>query len=157
MKSDSPHGGARVLLLSTLAASTILFALACGTKQAETYKKAETRTDEAAAIRALQTIYSAEIQYSTTHSGTFGTLDQLVTDGYLDKRFSGTNPVVEGYVFNISVVGDQDSSPGSSFQATADPKDASAQSARHLYLNASSNVIHVNATRPATALDPPLQ
>ena len=144
-------------LLSSLLVSASLFGLACSSKQVETYQKAENRTNEAAAIRALQNIFRAQTQYSLTHSGAYGTFDELVAEGSLDRRFAGNAPVLEGYVFTIMRVGDQDSSPGSSFTVNADPQDAASPSARHLYIDSTSNVVRANASRAATANDPPLQ
>jgi hypothetical protein len=146
------------LLLSSLLVSATLFALACG-KQVETAQKTKTLVNETAAVNSLQTIFKAQTMYSVAHSGDYGTFDQLVAEGSLDKRFAGAAPVLEGYVFTIRVV-PQSSGGSPAFAVNADPKqteDASASNVRHLYVDSSSNTIHANATRPATANDPPLQ
>ncbi|HKQ99142.1 MAG TPA: hypothetical protein VJT09_00635 [Pyrinomonadaceae bacterium] len=149
--------GAKLLPLGLLVYAG-LFALACGTKQqVETYQKAENRANEAGAISALQNIYRAQTQYSLTHSGSYGTFDELVAEGSLDRRFSGNAPVLEGYVFTMTRVGEPGSSSGSSFTANADPQSGTSPGARHLYVDASSNVVRANATQRATASDPPLQ
>ena len=148
------------LLLSILLISATLFALACS-KQVETARKAESRTNEAAAVRALQTIFQAQTMYSTTHPGDYGVFDQLIMENLLDRRFAGASPVLEGYVFTMRIVQQTGSQPAA-FSINADPKQAEgasppASNARHLYIDSDSNVVRANATRPATANDPPLQ
>jgi hypothetical protein len=145
------------LLLSSLLISATLFILAC--QQVGPVRKAENRTNEAAAIRALQTIFRVQTQYSITHSGDYGTFDQLVKDGSLDQRFAGASPALEGYVFKMVLV-PQAGAQAAGFSVNADPQQtggAPETNARHLYLDSSSNVIHFNNNRAATASDPPLQ
>lgn len=146
------------LLLSSLLISAPLFALACS-KQVETAQKAETRTNEAAAVRALQNIFRAETQFSVMHPGYYGTFDDLVKDGSLDQRYAGASPVLEGYVFNLQLV-PSSASQSPRYSVNADPKQAEgapAANARHLYIDSDSNVVRANSSRPATANDPPLQ
>jgi competence protein ComGC len=147
------------LLLSSLLILATLFALACS-KQVEKVQKAETRTNEAAAVRALQNMFRAQTQYSLTHSGDYGTFDQLVTEGLLDRRFAGASPMLEGYVFNMRLVPHAEER-SADFSINADPKQAEgtpppAANARHLYIDSSSNVVHANAAQPATINDAPL-
>ena len=140
-------------------AALILFGFGCGKKtensanETGTYKKALNAADEAAAVRSLQTIFRAETQYMTIHSGNYGTFDELVADGSLDERFKGSAPTLEGYTFTLRAT--PDSGQGSAYTVNADPKDGAA--GRHLYMDSASNVVRANATRPATASDPPLQ
>jgi hypothetical protein len=146
------------LLLSSLLISTMLFALACS-QQVETARKAETRTNEAAAVRALQNIFRAQTQYSVMHPGYYGTFDDLVKDGSLDQRYAGASPVLEGYTFTLSLV-PSSATQSPAYSINADPKQAEgapATNARHLYIDSNSNVVRANAARPATANDPPLQ
>jgi hypothetical protein len=127
--------------------------------QAGGLKKSLNVANEAAAIRALQTIFRAETQYMLSHAEEYGTFDQLMKDRYLDQRFAGTSPVVEGYALTIQLT-PKAGSGAAAYTVNADPKQADASStggARHLYMDSSSNVIHANAQRPATASDPPLQ
>jgi hypothetical protein len=127
--------------------------------QAGGFKKSLNVANEAAAIRALQTIFRAETQYMLSHAEEYGTFDQLMKDRYLDQRFAGTSPVVEGYAFTIQLT-PKSGSGAAAYSINADPKqeDASSTSgARHLYMDSNSNVIRANAQRPATASDPPLQ
>src|SRR5882762_1208846 len=58
--------------------------------------------NEAAALQALKTIATVEIQYYNSHNRSFGTFAQLTKDGF-DSRFSGDTPVVDGYTFTLKV------------------------------------------------------
>lgn len=159
------------LIASVLFAfATILLISACGKKadnsgaensgnQVGGFKKSLNVADETAAIRTLQTVFRAQTQYMLSHAEEYGTFDQLVKDNYLDQRFAGTSPVVEGYAFTLRLTPKSDSG-SAAYTINADPKQAEGTStggARHLYLDSSSNVVRANAQRPATANDPPLQ
>jgi len=148
-----------VLLLLAL---TSFFVSACGSKtensnnQAGTLKKALNAADEAAAIRTLQTIYRAETEYMTSHDGDYGTFDQLVKNLSLDQRFAGSAPVVEGYVFTLTLKPDA-GGKATDYSINADPKEEPSGGARHLYMESSSNVVRANAKQKASVSDPPLQ
>jgi hypothetical protein len=127
--------------------------------QAGVLKKSLNVANEAAAIRTLQTIFRAQTQYMLSHAEEYGTLDQLRQDNYLDQRFAGQTPVVEGYAFTISLTPKSGGEPAR-YTINADPKqdDATTTSgARHLYMDSDSNVVRANAERPAAVGDPPLQ
>jgi hypothetical protein len=94
-----------------------------------------------------------------SHAEEYATFAQLVQDNYLDSRFVGDAPVVAGYSFTMKLT-PKSGAEGAAFTVNADPGNmdgTSTSGARHLYLDSTSNVIHVNATRPATVSDPPLQ
>ena len=156
MKNYQRKPPTKILLFALLEAA-ILFGLACG-KQVETARKTQSRTNEATAVSALQNIFRAQTQYSVMHSGDYGTFDQLVAEGSLDRRYAGSSPVLEGYVFTIRVV-PQSGGGDPSFSVNADPKEVEGapSGVRHLYLDSSSNVIRTNPTQAAKASDPPLQ
>lgn len=127
--------------------------------QAGGLKKSLNVANEAAAIRTLQTIFRAQTQYMLSHAEEYGTLDQLRQDNYLDQRFAGQAPVVEGYAFTINLTPKSGGEPAR-YTLNADPKqnDATTTSgARHLYMDSDSNVVRANTQRPATVSDPPLQ
>src|SRR3954467_1515275 len=127
MKSGTNARRKGLVALVMLALMT-LFVSACGSKtenstpQAGTLKRGLNAADEAAAIRTLQTIFRAQTQYMTIHSGSYGTFDDLVKDGSLDQRFSGSAPVVEGYVFAIKLAPDA-SGQATDYSINADPKE----------------------------------
>lgn len=155
--------------LAVLLVSVLLLSAACGQKGGNsaadnsangtgTYRKSLNVADQAAAIRTLQTVYNAEMQYMLSHAEEYGSFDQLVQENYLDQRFKGASPVVEGYVFTLKVT-PKSGSASAMYTVNADPKEenpSNATGAQHLYLDASSNVVHGNPTRTATASDPPL-
>ena len=134
---------------------------ACGSKtensgnEAGSLKKSLNAADEAAAIRTLQNIFRAETQYMTTHSGSYGTFDELVKDSSLDQRFAGSAPVLAGYVFTLKLTSDS-SGQATTYSVNADPKEEPSGGARHLYMDSNSNVVRGNASRTAGPNDPPV-
>ena len=61
--------------------------------------------NEAAAIKTLRTIAEQQMLFYNSHQrSTFGTFDEMLKENMLDKRFEGTTPVVEGYIFNLRVI-----------------------------------------------------
>jgi hypothetical protein len=153
--SESKRNGAG-LLCSLIFVMSALFISACTKEQVQTYQKAPNMADEAAAVRALQNIFRAETQYMNIHEGNYGTFDDLVKDNSLDPRFAGNAPTLVGYVFTIKVMPDTNGE-GSSYIVNADPKDASAPGARHLYIDSTSNVVRANTQQKASKSDSPLQ
>ena len=170
MRKHSWRQSARLSALVLLVLAVALLISACGKtadnsvggnsgNQAGVMKKSLNVANEAAAIRTLQTISRAQTQYMLSHAEEYGTFDQLVQDNYLDQRFAGTTPVVEGYAFSLKLTPKSDSG-SAAYSVNADPKQADGTStggARHLYLDSSGNVVRANAGQPATANDPPLQ
>lgn len=160
--------GLFVSVLLTLAISFL--ASACGQKSDNTaagnsanqtgaMKKSLNVANEAAAIRTLQTIFRAQTQFMLSHGEEYGSLDDLVKDNYLDQRFAGRTPVVEGYAFTVRLRPRSDGE-AAAYAVNADPQqsdETSTGGARHLFMDSSSNVIRANAGQTASASDPPLQ
>src|SRR5712692_1990621 len=71
---------------------------------------------ESSAVAQLRTINTAEITYLSSNQGSYGTVGQLITQGLLDNRFSGS---VSGYNFTITA-------SGSDYTASADPTSTNA-------------------------------
>jgi len=123
------------------------------------WKAAVKAANEAAAIKTLRTIAEQQMLYYNSHQRTaFGTFDEMLKENMLDKRFEGTTPVVEGYVFQMRVIPKSTTNqPG--YAVNADPQvteGVSATGKNHFYFDSDSNTIHVNPTQPATATDPPI-
>jgi hypothetical protein len=170
MRTHARRKSVRLVAFVLLALIVTLLASACGKtadnsgagnsgNQAGELKKSLNVANEAAAIRTLQTIFRAQSQYMLSHAEEYGTFDQLAQDNYLDQRFAGVAPVVEGYAFTIKLTPKSDSG-SAAYSVNADPKSQDGTStggARHLYMDSSSNVVRANAQRPASANDPPLQ
>jgi len=58
--------------------------------------------NETAAVSNLRNVNTAEVSYSSTHNGSYGSVDDLVTAGLIDNRYQGT---LSGYnmVVTLSV------------------------------------------------------
>ena len=57
---------------------------------------------ESAAVAQIRTINTAEVTYLSSNQGSYGTVPQLITQGLLDTRFSGS---VTGYNFTVAASG----------------------------------------------------
>jgi hypothetical protein len=113
--------------------------------------KAVAAADETAAIQTLRTIASAQTQAKAMRNS-YENFDTLVQLGFLDQRLAGANPNLRGYRFSITANANE-------FSVTADPQptaNAPVTGGRHLYLDSTDNVIHVNASQSATRQDPSL-
>jgi hypothetical protein len=135
----------------------VLFAF-CAALGCQSYstgmQQSVTKADETAAISALHSISVAQRTYSVSNSGSYGTFEQLVQAGLLDERFKADKPKVKGYVLTMSVTSKGDGSAEGSYSVNADPEGSGPQAAgRHLYIDSTSGLIHVNASQPATASD----
>ena len=123
------------------------------------WKAAVKSANEAAAVKTLRTIAEQQLLYFNSHQRkSFGTFDEMLKDNLLDARFAGTTPVSEGYVFQMRVI-PKSTTNQPSYTVNADPQvteGVGATGKNHFYLEADSNTIHVNATQPATAADPPI-
>jgi prepilin-type N-terminal cleavage/methylation domain-containing protein len=123
------------------------------------WKAAVKSANEAAAIKTLRTIAEQQMLYYNSHQRTsFGSFDEMLKENMLDTRFTGTTPVVEGYVFQMRIIPKSTTTqPG--YAVNADPQvteGVSATGKNHFYLDSDSNTIHVNTTQPATISDPPI-
>ena len=123
------------------------------------WKAAVKAANEAAAIKTLRTIAEQQMLYYNAHQrSSFGTFDEMLGEKLLDTRFAGTTPVVDGYVYNMRVV-PKSTTTQAGFAVNSDPQvtdGVGATGKNHFYLDSDSNTIHVNATQPATATDPPI-
>src|SRR5438876_7134497 len=59
---------------------------------------------ESSAVAQLRTINTAEVTYLSSNSGSYGSIPQLITQGFLDSRFSGA---VSGYNFDVTASGSE--------------------------------------------------
>ena len=115
--------------------------------------------NEAATIKAMQTIASVELQYYNSHNRQFGKFDELTKAQLLDSRFAGSPPiVVDGYVYTL-VVSPKTANQQTSYTLNADPQQSEglgATGTNHFYMDSTSGTIHVNADQPAGPNDPPI-
>jgi type II secretory pathway pseudopilin PulG len=123
------------------------------------WRAAVRSANEAAAIKSLRSIAEQQMLYFNSHQrSSFGTFDEMLKENLLDSRFAGSTPVVDGYVYNMKVIPKSTAQqPG--YTINADPQvteGVGATGRNHFYVDSDSNTIHVNATQPATAADPPI-
>src|SRR2546430_13018325 len=57
---------------------------------------------ESSAVAQIRTINTAEVTYLSSNQGSYGSTAQLITQGLLDNRFSGS---VSGYNFTVTASG----------------------------------------------------
>ena len=116
-------------------------------------------TNEAAAISHLQRISTAQVTYyNTKNRSGYGTLDELSTGGYLDRRFAGDTPVVDGYIYTIALTPKSGTQPPE-FHANANPQKPTGLTAtgtRFFYIGSDVGAPTSNQEKPATAEDPPV-
>ena len=114
--------------------------------------------NEAATIKALQTIASVEIQYYNTHNRSFGTFEQMTKEQMLDSRFATNPPTVDGYIFTLKVT-PKTTNQQTSYTLNADPQQSEgigSTGKNHFYIDSNAGTIHVNPDQPAGPNDPPL-
>jgi len=123
------------------------------------WKAAVKSANEAAAVKTLRTIAEQQMLYYNSHQrSSFGTFDEMLKENLLDTRFSGSTPVVEGYVFTMKVTA-KSTTQQAGYIVNADPQvteGIGATGKNHYYLDSDANTIHVNAAAPATTTDPPI-
>ncbi len=116
------------------------------------------RGNETAAIQTLTTIKQLQADYSLGHRGEYGSFDQLIKEGALDKRFEGDKPVVSGYIFTMKVT-PKSSGQAATYNVNADPQQTEGVTAtgkRHFYFDPSISTIRENPDQQATATDEPI-
>jgi prepilin-type N-terminal cleavage/methylation domain-containing protein len=115
--------------------------------------------NEAATIKALQTMASVEIQYYNTHQRNFGTFEQMVKEQMLDSRFtSGNPPTIDGYIYTLKVT-PKTANGQTTYTVNADPQQSDGVGStgkNHFYMDSTAGTIHVNPDQPAGPNDPPL-
>ena len=115
-------------------------------------------TNEAAAITHLQRISTAQVTYfNTKNRSGYGTFDQLSSGGYLDKVFTGDAPLVDGYIFTMTLTAKSGNQPpGYAVQANPQkPTGLTATGNRYFYIGSDVGSATSNNDKPATPEDPP--
>jgi type II secretory pathway pseudopilin PulG len=112
--------------------------------------------NETAAAQSLDRIRTYQAQYASRNRGKFATFDQLITSAGLDEKFAGERPVVNGYVFTLTLEEPSSARPGS-YKINADPQvptGVNATGSRFFYTDSAIGTIKANDTQPAKAEDP---
>ncbi len=113
--------------------------------------------NETTAAQSIDQIRKFQAQYASRNKGNFGTFDELIAKVSLDEKFKGESPVVNGYIFKMTVVQASSSAPAS-YAVNADPQvpeGISATGTRHFYTDSNLSTIKgTDENRPAKADDP---
>lgn len=117
------------------------------------YKAMVNNGNETSAAQSINTIKSLQISYAGKHRGKFASnFDELIKSVQLDERFAGEAPVVNGYIFKMSVQESSGSKP-SFYSINADPQEGSGT--RHFYFDSTLGTTKsTEEDRPAKADDP---
>jgi len=134
----------RLFMVILLAGCSVVVGCQSYTKTLEQSVKA---ADETAALAAIHTTVTAEQTYATSNDGSYADFQKLASSGFLDSRFNYDKPRIKGYVLTLVVANGAEPA----YTLNADPEPP--QTGRHLYMDSSSNLIHVNASQSATATD----
>ncbi|MBP7416037.1 MAG: prepilin-type N-terminal cleavage/methylation domain-containing protein [Pyrinomonadaceae bacterium] len=113
--------------------------------------------NETAAAQSVDNIRKFQAQYASRNKGSFATFDELIAKVSLDEKFKGESPVVNGYIFTMTVEPASATKPGF-YSIVADPQVAdgvTATGTRHYYTDSSLSTIKgTDENRPAKADDP---
>lgn len=113
--------------------------------------------NENAAAQTIDRIRTYQVQFAARNRGKFGKFDDMIRVSGLDEKFAGERPVVNGYIFTLTIEDASDSKPAS-YAVNADPQvgeGVTATGTRHFYTNSSLGTIKgTDENRPAKADDP---
>ncbi|HKP68425.1 MAG TPA: prepilin-type N-terminal cleavage/methylation domain-containing protein [Pyrinomonadaceae bacterium] len=112
--------------------------------------------NETAATQTIDRIRTYQAQYAARNRGKFANFDQLIQSAGLDEKFAGERPVVNGYVFTLTLEEPSAARPGS-YKINADPQvptGVSATGTRFFYTDSAIGTIKFSDSQPAKAEDP---
>jgi hypothetical protein len=115
--------------------------------------------NEAAATQTLDQIRTFQAQYAAKNRGKFASFNELIRSVGLDIKFAGDHPVVNGYVFKMTVEDSADTKLAAYYKLTAEPlvnTGVTATGKRYFYTDSSISTIKVSQDGPATAHSPSL-
>ena len=146
---DSSRGFSLIELLIVMAIIGIIAAIIIPTLQGNVRK-----ANEAAAVATLNAIKLAQTKYVADHKGQYGTFPEMFAEGYLDKRFNFDRPLIQGYIFSVTLI---PKSPGktATYSLNANPEQFGGVTAtgRFFYYTDPENGICFSKSHPATADD----
>jgi prepilin-type N-terminal cleavage/methylation domain-containing protein len=107
--------------------------------------------NETTAAQSLDKIRTFQVQYASRNRGKFASFDELIRTVGLDSKFAGENPVVNGYIFTMTVVEGSSAAPPS-FSITAIPQvtdGVSATGTTYFYTDSNLSTIKSSTEGPA--------
>ena len=115
--------------------------------------------NETAAAQTIDKLRTMQNQYAAKKSGKFAKFDELIQAVGLDERYAGEKPVVNGYLYTMTVTESSGNKP-SFYSVNADPQvpdGVTATGNRHFYTDSSLGTIKAtDENRPAKPEDPSL-
>lgn len=113
--------------------------------------------NETAASQTIDRIRTYQAQYASRNRGKFAKFDDMIRVSGLDDKFAGERPVVNGYIFTLTIEDPTDARPAF-YAINADPQvgeGVTATGNRHFYTDSSLGTIKAtDENRPAKADDP---
>ena len=124
----------------------------------ESTRRARINANEQAALTNLDAIGAAQHAHLRAQ-GQYATFQQLAEGGFLDSRFAGDAPVLNGYTYYMRVTPRSDAQAGT-YAINADPVRSDGPDAtglRHFYAGSDVTGVRFAEGRPASASDALLQ
>lgn len=117
------------------------------------YRSMVNNGNETSAVQSINTLKTLQISYASKHQGKFApNFDELIKSMQLDERFAGETPIVNGYVFKLTVQEPSGTKPAF-WSVNADPQEGSGTG--HYYFDSTLGTTKVTQeNRPAKADDP---
>ena len=113
--------------------------------------------NETSAQQAIRNIQTLQAQYASRNKGRFGNFDDLIRTVNLDESFTGERPIVNGYIFTLTVEEPTEGRPAF-YSINADPQvgeGVTRTGTRHFYTDSTLSTIRgTDENRPAKADDP---
>ncbi|MBA4184405.1 MAG: prepilin-type N-terminal cleavage/methylation domain-containing protein [Acidobacteria bacterium] len=114
--------------------------------------------NETTAVQTIQTMKTLQTSYASRHQGKFAAnFDELIKSVQLDEKFKGERPVVNGYVFSMTVEEPSANRPAF-YSVNADPQvseGVQSTGTRHFYFDSTLGTTKsTEDNRPAKADDP---
>ncbi|CAN5699109.1 hypothetical protein BH24ACI1_BH24ACI1_14250 [soil metagenome] len=114
--------------------------------------------NETTAVQTIQTIKTLQSSYASRHQGKFAAnFDELIKSVQLDEKFKGERPLVNGYVFSMTVEEPSANRPAF-YSVNADPQvseGVQSTGTRHFYFDSTLGTTKsTEDNRPAKADDP---
>lgn len=113
--------------------------------------------NETTTIQSMTTIRTLQSQYASKHSGKFApNFDELIKSVQLDEKFKGESPVVNGYIYTMTVQESSGSQPAL-FSIKANPQVSEgiqATGTRFFYFDSTLGAIKYSEEGEANAQSP---